>query len=165
MSRDPVTMPLRPSWTDYFMSIAEEVGRRSTCKRARVGAVIVKNNRILVTGYNGSPPGHPHCIDVGCLLEAGRCIRSVHAEQNAIATAARYGVGIENALIYTTTEPCPRCKLLLDSAGVRIGQFRAYYGPPQEITKEVYDEYQRFQLQEEHHDDPVLSGADIHSQV
>ena len=78
----------RPSWDEYFMRIARDVATRSTCLRRHVGAVIVRERRILSTGYNGSPPGQPHCYEVGCLMEDGRCIRTLHAEQNAIIQAA-----------------------------------------------------------------------------
>ena len=96
----------RPSWNEYFMNVAHEVARRSTCERAQVGAVIVKDKRILTTGYNGSPRGLPHCTEVGCLMDNGHCVRTLHAEQNAIIVAALHGVITEGATIYITHQPC-----------------------------------------------------------
>ena len=90
----------RPDWDTYFIQIAKEVAKRSTCPRAAVGAVIAKDNRILTTGYNGAPAGEEHCTDVGCLMENEHCQRAVHAETNAIAQAAKYGISLEGAILY-----------------------------------------------------------------
>lgn len=109
---------MRPSWDEYFLSIAREVATRSTCARRHVGAVIVREKRILCTGYNGSPPGQPHCIDVGCLMEEGRCIRTLHAEQNAIAQAALHGVSTKAATLYSTCRPCHVCARMIVGAGI-----------------------------------------------
>lgn len=111
-------MDRRPSWDDYFLSIAREVATRSTCARRHVGAVIVRDRRILCTGYNGSPPGQAHCVDVGCLLEDGRCIRTLHAEQNAIAQAALHGVSTAGATLYSTCRPCHVCARMVVGAGM-----------------------------------------------
>lgn len=108
----------RPSWDEYFLSIAREVATRSTCERRHVGAVIVRDKRILTTGYNGSPPGQKHCTEVGCLLEDGRCIRTLHAEQNAIAQAALHGVHTKGATIYTTCRPCHVCARMIVGSGI-----------------------------------------------
>lgn len=108
----------RQSWHDYFLQIAQVVSTRATCKRKQVGAVLVRNNQILSTGYNGSPSGDPHCTDIECLMEDGHCVRTVHAEANAIAQAAKNGVRIEDATLYCTLQPCARCAKLLRSAGV-----------------------------------------------
>lgn len=111
----------RPSWDKYFMDIALEVAKRSTCERAQVGAVIVKEKRILTTGYNGSPRGLPHCYEVGCLMDNGHCVRTLHAEQNAIIQAALHGVITEGATIYVTHQPCFLCAKMIINAGlVRI---------------------------------------------
>ncbi len=88
----------RPSWDDYFMSITFQVAKRSTCDRAQVGAIIVKDRRILTTGYNGAPAGLPHCDEVGHLMINGHCVRTLHAEQNAIIQAALHGVGVEGGV-------------------------------------------------------------------
>lgn len=96
----------RPSWDEYFMGITLEVARRSTCNRAQVGAIIVRDKRILTTGYNGSPTGLPHCTEAGCLIVNGHCVRTLHAEQNAIIQAALHGVSTDGATIYVTHQPC-----------------------------------------------------------
>lgn len=111
-------MTNRPSWDEYFLSIAREVATRSTCTRRHVGAVLVREKRILTTGYNGSPPGQEHCIDVGCLLEDGRCIRTLHAEQNAIAQAALHGVSTLGATLYCSCRPCHVCARMIVGAGI-----------------------------------------------
>jgi dCMP deaminase len=108
----------RPSWNKYFMNIAHEVAQRSTCERAQVGAVIVRDKRILTTGYNGSPRGLPHCSEVGCLMDNGHCVRTLHAEQNAIIQAALHGVITEGAIIYVTHQPCFICAKTIINAGI-----------------------------------------------
>ncbi len=114
----------RADWHTYFMRIARVVATRSTCDRKHVGAVIVRDKTILSTGYNGSIRGLPHCDEVGHLMENGHCVRTVHAEANAIVQAARNGVRIEGAEIYVTASPCWNCFKLLANAGIR----RIYYG-------------------------------------
>jgi len=115
----------RPDWDTYFIRIAKEVASRSTCPRASVGAVIVKDNRILSTGYNGAPAGEPHCVDVGCLMENDHCLRTIHAETNAIAFAAKYGISLDGATMYVTdalgrkpTPVCHKCSQLIKVAGI-----------------------------------------------
>lgn len=103
---------------EYFMQIAELTAKRGTCDRARVGAIAVKNKRIIMSGYNGSPPGLPHCDDVGHQLINGHCVRTVHAEQNLITQAAKEGVSLHDAIVYVTHEPCFECMKLFISAGV-----------------------------------------------
>jgi dCMP deaminase len=110
--------PNRPSWNKYFMNIAHEVAMRSTCERAQVGAVIVREKRILTTGYNGSPRRLEHCTEVGCLMDNGHCVRTLHAEQNAIIQAALHGVITENATIYVTHQPCFICAKTIINAGI-----------------------------------------------
>ena len=117
----------RPSWDEYFMRIAMLAATRSTCLRRQVGAVIVKNKKVLATGYNGSPSGLKHCLDIGCLREelgipSGQrheLCRAIHAEQNAIIQAATSGVSIEGGILYTTTFPCILCAKMLINTGVR----------------------------------------------
>ena len=104
-----------------LFSIANTVAERGTCSRAKVGCVIAKDGRILVTGYNGSPPGAPHCEDVGCFMENNHCIRTVHAEANAIAFAAKHGIALNGAEIYVVGWKggvCPTCLKLINSAGI-----------------------------------------------
>ncbi|RMG47656.1 MAG: deaminase [Acidobacteria bacterium] len=114
----------RADWNTYFMNIARQVATRSTCDRKHVGAVIVRDKTILSTGYNGSIRGLAHCDEVGHLMENGHCVRTVHAEANAVAQAARHGVCIDGAEIYITASPCWICFRLLANAGIR----RIYYG-------------------------------------
>jgi dCMP deaminase len=117
---------MRPSWDAYFQQIAELVKTRSTCLRRQVGAVIVKDKRIVSTGYNGSPVRTAHCEDVGCLREklgipSGQrheLCRAIHAEQNAIIQAARSGTSMEGATVYVTCQPCSLCAKMLINAGI-----------------------------------------------
>lgn len=121
---------MRQSWDEYFMSIAQQVATRATCNRRHVGAVLVRDNQILATGYNGALPGMPHCDQVGHLMEHGHCVRTVHAEANAIAQAAKFGCSLEDASIYTTASPCWDCFRLIASAGVAAIYFLEEYGDP-----------------------------------
>lgn len=109
----------RPSWDEYFMELAQVVAKRSTCNRRSVGAVMVRDKRILTTGYNGSPPGQPHCHDVGCLMLEGHCVRAIHAEQNAIIQAAMYGIDLRGSTCYVTSAPCVHCSKMLIAVGVK----------------------------------------------
>ena len=118
---------IRPSWDEYFFKIAEDVATRGTCNRLAVGAVLVRDNRILTTGYNGSPSGTLHCLEVGCLMVNNHCVRSTHAEANAIAQAARHGVSLENSRCYVTHAPCVNCTKLLISAGVKCINYDKFY--------------------------------------
>lgn len=117
----------RESWNAYFMQMAEHVATRATCDRKHVGCVIHKDNRVLATGYNGSLAGTPHCDDVGHHMEDGHCIRTVHAEANAIAHAARAGVPLEGATLTCNTTPCWPCFKLIASAGIVKVVFKDRY--------------------------------------
>lgn len=108
---------------EVYMDVAKLMSERSTCGRLHVGAVLTKGNRIIATGYNGAPSGLPHCIDVGCDLFEGHCIRAVHAEASVISMCARYGISTENSSIYITHFPCPSCAKLLINAGI----LKVYY--------------------------------------
>jgi len=128
----------RIGWDAYFMNIAHLVAERSTCRRAKIGAVIVKDRNIIATGYNGSPAGLPHCTDVGCLIyvsknpngeEEENCFRTIHAEINAIAQAAKHGVSIDGSDIYITASPCIHCLKVLINVGIR----NIYYAKPYKI--------------------------------
>lgn len=121
------TRGVRVSWDRYFMNLAREVSSRSTCPRKSVGAVLVRDKAVLATGYNGSIKGLPHCSEVGCMLENGHCVRTVHAEANALIQAARHGVRIEGADCYVTASPCWECFKLLANAGVKRIVFGEFY--------------------------------------
>ena len=117
----------RPSWDQYFLKIAFDVAERATCLRRRVGAILVKNKRILATGYNGAPSGLRHCEDVGCIREKHgvpsgerhELCRGLHAEMNAFLQAAMHGVSTQGADLYTTTYPCSLCAKMAINAGVK----------------------------------------------
>ena len=118
---------VRPPWDEYFSKMVDAVATRATCDRGRAGCVIVKNKQILVTGYVGSPKGLPHCDDVGHLMkktihEGGKvtqhCVRTVHAEQNAIAQAARRGISLEGSTLYVRMTPCRTCTMLIINTGI-----------------------------------------------
>lgn len=117
----------RVDWHTYFMNIAQQAATRSTCDRKHVGAVIVRDRTILSTGYNGSIRGMPHCDDVGHLLENDHCVATVHAEANAIIHAAKNGVRIEGAELYTTASPCWSCFKLIANAGIRTIYYAEFY--------------------------------------
>ncbi len=117
----------RVSWDEYFMNIAREVATRSTCDRKHVGAVIVRDKMILATGYNGSIRGLPHCDDVGHDMEEGHCVRTVHAEANAIVQAAKNGARIDASGIYVTASPCWSCFRLIANAGIGRIVFGEFY--------------------------------------
>ena len=127
----------RPSWDEYFLEIAKVVATRSTCDRANVGAVIAKNKVILSTGYNGAPRGLPHCNDVGHEIVEGHCIRTAHAETNAIAQAAKNGTPIEDASIYLTISPCYDCFKIMVNAGIKEVVYGDFYMSRYEASKAV----------------------------
>ena len=136
----------RPSWETYFMDITHLVAKRSTCRRRSVGAILVKDKRILATGYNGAPSGIPHCIDIGCLREemdiaSGQrheLCRGIHAEQNAIIQAAFHGVSVNGASLFCTNLPCSICAKMIINAGIR----KIYYlsGYADTLSREMLDE-------------------------
>jgi dCMP deaminase len=128
-----MSMSQRVGWHTYFMNIARQAATRSTCDRKHVGAVIVRDKTILSTGYNGSIRGLPHCDDVGHMMDAGHCVATVHAEANAIIQAAKNGVRIEGAELYTTASPCWNCFKLIANAGIR----RIYYGEFYRDTRSI----------------------------
>jgi dCMP deaminase len=117
----------RVEWNEYFMNIADQVATRSTCNRKHVGAVIVRDKTILSTGYNGSLRGAPHCDDAGHDMENGHCVRTVHAEANAVAQAAKHGVRIDESEIYVTASPCLTCFKLVANAGIKTVYYKEFY--------------------------------------
>ncbi len=136
----------RPDWDEYFMGIALQVSERSTCVRRKTGAVIVREKRILATGYNGAPAGLTHCEDVGCVRDTNsipsgsnhELCRGIHAEQNAVVQAARFGNAIEGAIIYTTHHPCVLCAKILVNAGVDSIIYHESY--PDELSAQILKE-------------------------
>lgn len=118
---------MRPSWNEYFLEVASLVSKRATCVRRRVGAVLVKDKKILATGYNGAPSSLEHCIDIGCLREKLRIpsgqrhelCRGLHAEQNVLLQAALYGISTKNSILYVTNQPCIICVKMLINAGIK----------------------------------------------
>ncbi len=119
---------VRPSWDEYFMEVARTIAKRATCDRGRSGCVIARDKRLLVTGYVGSPIGLPHCDEIGHLMKkvihdddtiSQHCVRTVHAEQNAICQAAKLGIGIDRATVYCKMTPCRVCAMLLINSGIK----------------------------------------------
>ncbi|MCX5854190.1 MAG: cytidine/deoxycytidylate deaminase family protein [Deltaproteobacteria bacterium] len=125
----------RPNWDEYFMDIAALVSKRSTCRRRGVGAVLVRDRRILSTGYNGAPSGMRHCLDIGCLREQlnipsgerHELCRGLHAEQNAIIQAAFHGVSVNGSTLYCTNHPCVICSKMIINAGIVHVIVREHY--------------------------------------
>jgi dCMP deaminase len=118
----------RPSWDDYFLDLANAASRRATCNRGKSGCVIVRDKQVLATGYVGSPAGLPHCDEAGHLMKkviqengeiSEHCVRTVHAEQNAICQAAKRGISIEGATIYQRMTPCRTCAMMLINCGIK----------------------------------------------
>lgn len=114
-----VTALRRPSWDEYFLKLAMLASERSTCPRMHCGCVLVKDRFVLSTGYNGSLPGGAHCEDVGCLVVNNHCIRTNHAEINALCQATRHGVAVTDAIAYVTNMPCTACAKALIAAGIK----------------------------------------------
>ena len=144
----------RPSWDQYFMDIVELVSKRSTCLRRKVGAVLVRDKRILSTGYNGAPTGIRHCAEVGCLREQlnvpsgerHELCRGLHAEQNAIIQAALHGVSIKGSTIYCTNHPCIICSKMIINSGIEKIVYKYEYRDKlaEEMLKEANVEVRKF---------------------
>ncbi len=135
---------VRPGWEEYFMKITDIVAKRTTCLRRAVGAVLVKDKRILTTGYNGAPSNLAHCRETGCLRETmnvasgqrHELCRGVHAEQNAIIQAAFHGISIKGSVLYCTTFPCSICAKMVINAGITQVIFESFYAD--ELTEEMF---------------------------
>jgi len=135
----------RPTWDEYFMRIAQEVATRSTCIRRKVGAVLVRDKRILTTGYNGPPSGLPHCEKVGCMRdemnvpsgERHELCRGLHAEMNALLQAAIHGICVADATLYCTSSPCSLCAKMLINVGVKRIYTNSEY--PDKLARELLD--------------------------
>lgn len=128
MSETKEAKYIRPTWDEYFMEVMDAISKRATCNRGRSGCVIARDNQLLVTGYVGSPVGLPHCDEVGhqmkkVIHEDGsvteHCVRTVHAEQNAICQAAKNGVALDNATLYCRMTPCRVCAMLIINCGIK----------------------------------------------
>lgn len=154
---------MRPSWDEYFMGLVDQVASRATCDRGKSGCIVVRDKRIICTGYVGSPSGLAHCDDAGHELkrmidEGGtvrrHCVRTVHAEQNAICQAARYGLSLGGTTLYCTMEPCRVCSMLIASSGItRVVAGRRYHaggdtreilaqaGVTLDVVEDVVEEY------------------------
>jgi len=130
-------MSRRPTKEELYMKIALDTSKRSTCPRAQVGCVLVHEGAILAVAYNGAPSEAKHCHEVGCEIEGGHCIRSVHAEQNAIAVCARQGISTDGAVAYVTHVPCATCAKMLYRAGIHNVWFLNEYGNLEQIQKVI----------------------------
>lgn len=136
----------RPKWDEYFLGIASLVAKRSTCLRRNVGAVLVKDKRILTTGYNGAPSGLKHCEDIGCLrdklkIPSGQrheLCRALHAEMNAILQAAQYGIGVQGSVMYCTNQPCVICAKMIVNSGIKKIVIHSNY--PDKLAKKIFSE-------------------------
>lgn len=137
---------MRPDWDDYFIDMMDTVAMRATCDRGRSGCIIVKDKRIISTGYVGSPSGIPHCDDVGHLMKQvidddgttrQHCMRTIHAEQNAICQAAKHGISLEGSTLYCKMEPCRVCAMLIISCGIKKVVAKSMYHAAQE-TRDMF---------------------------
>ena len=146
MTKKEAKTKKRPSWDEYFLSIAKLVATRSTCLRRNVGAVVVKNKQVLATGYNGAPSGIVHCEEVGCMREklgvpSGQrheLCRALHAEQNAFLQAARHGISLNGGILYITTQPCSICAKMIINVGITKVVIEGDY--PDEMALEFLEE-------------------------
>jgi dCMP deaminase len=141
-----VSSHARPSWDEYFLEVARLVSRRSTCLRRSVGAVLVKEKKILATGYNGAPSGIKHCIDIGCIREKLKIpsgqrhelCQGLHAEQNVLLQAALYGISTRKSILYITNQPCAICAKMLINAGIKEIVISGAY--PDELARKFLKE-------------------------
>jgi dCMP deaminase len=137
---------IRPSWHTYFMGIADLVATRSTCTRRKVGAILVKDKRILTSGYNGAPSSITHCKETGCLRERlnvpsgekHELCRGVHAEQNAIIQAANHGISVKESVLYCTNQPCSICAKMIINAGIKKVYYKDGYNDP--LAEEMFEQ-------------------------
>jgi dCMP deaminase len=132
---------------DYICKMTETVASKSSCDRAHVGAIFITEDfEIITTGYNGAPKGMKHCDEIGHLFDAnGKCIRCVHAEQNAIIQAAKHGVSLKNSILYVTHYPCQICQKMLLNLGIKEIRYKEYYVPTQDFLKESKLEVKQWQ--------------------
>ncbi|MFH0972180.1 MAG: cytidine/deoxycytidylate deaminase family protein [Candidatus Micrarchaeota archaeon] len=135
----------RESWDHYFMRLVDAIATRATCNRRKFGALLARDHFMLATGYNGSARGLPHCTEAGCKLIHGHCVRTIHAEQNAIISAARNGINVNGATLYSTAFPCLICAKILANLGIerivyRELYYREEYREEFEFTKELFEQ-------------------------
>ena len=167
---------IRMGWDEYFYKMAAMASTRATCPRRHVGCVVVYDNRLLATGYNGSPPGEDHCDKYGCIMQDNHCVRTVHAEANAIAQAAAEGISLYGSTAYVTFQPCIVCCKLLLSAGVHkvvspmmgftpLWQYKTHHLYSKLIGKENGDEYfDRLEINTEHTAQPFVNSPPLFQQ-
>ncbi len=147
-------MKRRPDWDEYFLKLAMLASERSTCPRMHCGCVLVKNKNVIATGYNGSIPGDDHCEDIGCWIVDNHCIRTVHAEMNALIQAARRGHSVEAATAYITNMPCTTCSKALITAGiVRVVIFADFH------DTQAYEFFQKAKVKVDRHSVPSTTIA------
>ena len=135
-------MPIkRKLWNNYFMEIAEKVSERATCDRLRVGAILIKNKRLIATGFNGSLPGQEHCDDVGHLMMGDHCVRTIHAEKNCLLQAAKLGISVDGSICYCNWHPCLDCLMALIMSGIKKIYYRDIYRPDrvEKYPKEIME--------------------------
>ena len=146
---------VRPTWDEYFIEVMEAVAKRATCDRGRSGCVIVRDNRLLVAGYVGSPVGLPHCDDAGHLIKklthedghvSEHCTRTVHAEMNAICQAARNGIAVEGATLYCRMTPCRNCAMVIINSGIKRVVAQRHYHEGEETVEMFKQTGIRFDL-------------------
>ena len=139
---------MRPDWDKYFIDMMDTVATRATCDRGRSGCIIVRDKRIISTGYVGSPSGLPHCDDAGHLMKQvidddgttrQHCMRTIHAEQNAICQAAKHGISLEGSTLYCKMEPCRVCAMLIISCGIKMVVAKSLYHAAQE-TRDMFEQ-------------------------
>ncbi|MEK7096585.1 MAG: cytidine/deoxycytidylate deaminase family protein [Patescibacteria group bacterium] len=154
----------RPSWDEYFMEVMEAISKRATCDRGRSGCVIAKDNQIVATGYVGSAAGDDHCDQVGHMYQkkvnpdgsiTEHCVRTIHAEQNAICQAARRGISINGATVYCRMEPCPVCAKMMINSGIKrvvaqkryhaAGETRRVFAKCEVVLEVVEDEVMKYE--------------------
>lgn len=164
-NREKYVKYVRPSWDEYFMEVARAIAKRATCDRGRSGCVIAKDKQILSTGYVGSPIGMPHCDDVGHLMKkvihdddtiSQHCMRTVHAEQNAICQAAKRGIAIEGSTVYCKMTPCRTCAMLIINCGIkRVVCEKKYH-----LAKESEDLFRQAGVKLEYFDENIEDYSD-----
>lgn len=145
----------RMSWQEYYANQSLLLASRSTCMRLSVGALIVRDNRVIASGYNGSVSGETHCIDEGCLIQGGHCVRTIHAEVNAILQCAKYGIATQGSEVYVTHFPCLNCTKTLIQAGIkRINYIEDYRNNPYalELLAKSQVELHKIDIKKDRHD-------------